>query len=240
MDEKLIPIIEMFGPVIQGEGSMAGSQTLFLRTGGCDYDCSWCDTKYAVEPEQVKRNKTDMTEKEILEALTKLSLETGCKTVTLSGGNPAMWDLSWLVEKLRERCWRIAVETQGSIWRNWLRDVTVLTVSPKPPSSGMKVDSSKLDYFLRSASLGPEVCLKIVVFDRADFEWAKGIFTAYRDYSDSFYLQTGSDLQVKNLTKDILERTRNLIKLVTEDPKLYYVKVMPQLHTLLYGDVRGV
>ena len=48
---SLISVSEIFGPTIQGEGSLIGTQTIFVRTGGCDYRCSWCDTGYAVLPE---------------------------------------------------------------------------------------------------------------------------------------------------------------------------------------------
>jgi len=47
---ELIAVSEIFGPTVQGEGALIGTQTLFVRTGGCDYRCSWCDTGYAVLP----------------------------------------------------------------------------------------------------------------------------------------------------------------------------------------------
>ena len=46
-----IRISEIFGPTIQGEGPLMGRPTVFVRTGGCDYRCRWCDTLYAVLPE---------------------------------------------------------------------------------------------------------------------------------------------------------------------------------------------
>ena len=46
-----IRISEIFGPTVQGEGALIGRPTVFVRTGGCDYRCSWCDTLYAVLPE---------------------------------------------------------------------------------------------------------------------------------------------------------------------------------------------
>ncbi|MGB2992770.1 MAG: 7-carboxy-7-deazaguanine synthase QueE, partial [Paenisporosarcina sp.] len=41
-----IPVMEIFGPTIQGEGMVIGQKTMFVRTGGCDYSCSWCDSKF--------------------------------------------------------------------------------------------------------------------------------------------------------------------------------------------------
>jgi len=46
-----IAISEIFGPTVQGEGPLIGQPTVFVRTGGCDYRCVWCDTLYAVLPE---------------------------------------------------------------------------------------------------------------------------------------------------------------------------------------------
>ena len=51
---KTFPVIEIFGPTIQGEGAEAGLPTHFVRFGGCDYRCSWCDTMYAVDPAVVR------------------------------------------------------------------------------------------------------------------------------------------------------------------------------------------
>ena len=42
-------VVEIFGPTIQGEGALIGEPTVFVRTGGCDYRCSWCDSLHAVD-----------------------------------------------------------------------------------------------------------------------------------------------------------------------------------------------
>ena len=41
-----IPVLEVFGPTIQGEGRVIGRKTMFVRTAGCDYRCSWCDSAF--------------------------------------------------------------------------------------------------------------------------------------------------------------------------------------------------
>ena len=48
------PVVEVFGPTIQGEGELAGVPTAFVRFGGCDYRCTWCDSLHAVLPEDVR------------------------------------------------------------------------------------------------------------------------------------------------------------------------------------------
>jgi 7-carboxy-7-deazaguanine synthase len=95
---QTLPIVEIFGPVLQGEGRMIGAQTHFVRLGYCDLRCSWCDTLYAVLPEQVRELSTQMTPEQIAERLRELNPHT--PWVTLSGGNPVMHDLSALVRLL--------------------------------------------------------------------------------------------------------------------------------------------
>lgn len=49
---KKIPVLEIFGPTIQGEGMVIGQKTMFVRTGGCDYRCSWCDSAFTWDGSQ--------------------------------------------------------------------------------------------------------------------------------------------------------------------------------------------
>ena len=66
---KTFPVIEIFGPTIQGEGAEAGLPTHFVRFGGCDYRCSWCDTMYAVDPAVVRATPSALSVDEIVERL---------------------------------------------------------------------------------------------------------------------------------------------------------------------------
>src|SRR5579863_9040838 len=92
---KTFPVIEIFGPTIQGEGAEAGIPTHFVRVGGCDYRCSWCDTMYAVDPESVRDNAEQLTSEEIVDRVVGLDGTPGW--VTISGGNPALHELGQLV-----------------------------------------------------------------------------------------------------------------------------------------------
>ena len=65
-------ISEIFGPTIQGEGALIGKPTVFVRAGGCDYRCSWCDTLYAVDS-QFRKDWTPMTTDEVWAQVQKLS-----------------------------------------------------------------------------------------------------------------------------------------------------------------------
>jgi len=250
---KKLPVIEIFGPVIQGEGSLAGRQTIFIRFGGCDYRCSWCDTLYAVTPELVKANSTYMTTDEIIYKVNKLNPKrkrADVSLITLSGGNPAMHDLYPLLERLREYGFETALETQGTITPKWLDLVDYITVSPKGPSSGMNFDYDKLVTFLEDCK-GKQPCIKIVVANMDDFRFAldiddlaEQILEVPRRCSPRyyFYLQTCSPVSLDDkddICSTILERTRWLIETNVKKGRGHF-RVMPQLHTMLYGQVRGV
>src|SRR5262249_42610917 len=81
-----IPISEIFGPTVQGEGPLIGRPTVFVRTGGCDYRCVWCDTLYAVLPEH-RSEWVLMAPTEIARRIDELAGNDPV-LVTLSGGNP--------------------------------------------------------------------------------------------------------------------------------------------------------
>ena len=231
---KKYPIIEIYGPVIQGEGAVAGHQTLFVRFGGCDYRCSWCDSLYAVLPEEVKKNATFMTAEEIWQEVVRLGPH--CPWVTLSGGNPAIHDLTELVRMLQQRSKKkVCVETQGSIFRMWLADCDLVTLSPKPPSSGMETNWDVLDKCIEVCKLN--AVLKVVVFDDRDFEYAKSVHLRYP--AVPFYLQVGNSVGQDN-AEALLRKLEWLWEKTIADPDMADVVVLPQLHVLVYGNKRGI
>ncbi len=229
--DRTVPVVEIFGPVLQGEGAMIGHQTLFVRFGYCDYECSWCDTLYAVRPEQVREHATQMTSQEIRERLDALNPHT--PWVTLSGGNPAIHDLGTLVTELHTSGRKIAVETQGTVYRGWLAGCEVVTVSPKPPSSGMETNFAQLDRFMRL----PSANLKIVVFDDADFDYARDMHERYPEIP--LYLQVGNRVG-EDTAAALLAKLDWLSHKTLAEPSLRSAVVLPQLHVLLYGNRRGV
>jgi len=239
---KTFPVIEIFGPVIQGEGIMAGTRTHFLRLGGCDFKCTWCDTMYAVDPIEVKKNATRMTSSEIYGSLCRL--EPHGKILTISGGNPCMHDLDDLVFRLITTNWTVAVETQGTLWQDWVAKCQVVTISPKPPSSSMSFDATKFVKFVNNAAQC-DTCIKVVVFTRDDFEFALSIREMVRAMNSQahFYIQPGTNINAVGLAEQrdqILDDTRSVIEWVLETNH-EDIMVMPQLHSLVYGSkVRGV
>lgn len=113
----MILISEIFGPTVQGEGALIGMPTVFVRTGGCDFRCNWCDTLYAVEP-QFKTQWQAMDAAAIMQRVNQLSGGVPL-LITLSGGNPALQPLAPLLQLGKQQGYRFAMETQASKVQPW-------------------------------------------------------------------------------------------------------------------------
>lgn len=238
--KQAFPVLEIFGPTIQGEGPDAGRPAYFVRFGGCDYRCTWCDTWYAVDPSQVRAGAKRRDAQSIADEIG--DLDQGPDLVVLTGGNPALHELAPLVAELQRQNFDVAVETQGSVWRDWLTQVDTLVVSPKPPSSGMagSKQDAQFQAFMRHADEhGARLALKIVVFDETDLRYAEEVASAYLV---PLYLSVGTDqgLDDEDTKHRILARLRWLNEAVSRHPALARAHVMPQLHVLAWGTARGV
>lgn len=237
----LVRVSEIFGPTIQGEGALIGQPTVFVRTGGCDFRCAWCDSLHAVDAAW-RATWAPMRAGEILARIDTL---TGAQPilVTLSGGNPAIQPLAPLIEAGRARGYRFAMETQGSVAKPWFCALDMLVLSPKPPSSGMETDWAMLAACV-DAGQGVETVLKIVVFDETDYAYARAAAARFGDLQ--VCLQPGNHTPPPpgedSATVDragIDARMRWLVARVAQD-RWYGVRVLPQLHVMLWGNKRGV
>jgi 7-carboxy-7-deazaguanine synthase len=229
----MIRISEIFGPTIQGEGAQIGRPTVFVRTGGCDSRCSWCDTPYAVLP-AYKHEWSPMSASDILDRVSDLTGGTPI-LVTLSGGNPALQPCGDLIDLGHERGFTFTLETQGTAARSWMNRLDHLCLSPKPPSSGMPPNMPALDACMLAAAPA-DVSLKVVVFDDADFEFARSVAARYPRVR--MFLQVGNEVGVSD-TAALLDSLRTLTQRVAQ-ARWHDVTVLPQLHTLLWGNERGV
>ena len=100
--EKTYPIVEIFHSV-QGEGYHTGTPSIFIRFGGCNLQCSWCDTDFS------KWDRMSITEiMTILEQWTT-------RRIIYTGGEPAMQKLRPLSNELHSKGYNIAIETNGTI-----------------------------------------------------------------------------------------------------------------------------
>lgn len=144
------PIMEYFY-TIQGEGKHAGTPAYFIRVGGCDVGCVWCDVKDSWNSEAHPKMHIDDLVKEVL--------KTPAQVVVITGGEPAMYDLSKLINKFHELNLKVHVETSGAY--PILGDYDWVTFSPKKFKAPVK----------ESTALADE--LKVVVFNKSDFKWAE-------------------------------------------------------------------
>jgi 7-carboxy-7-deazaguanine synthase len=238
-----LPVVEIFGPTVQGEGPDAGVPAYFVRFGGCDYRCAWCDSMHAVDPVDVRAHAEHLTAGEIADRVGTLA--SGPELVVLSGGNPALLDLGSLVAAFKARGTRVAVETQGSRWRAWLAAVDRLVISPKPPSSAMATPANERAahaFITRAVSVTrPGVAaLKIVVFDELDLDWAAAHHGAHPTLP--LFLSAGTEvgLSDEQTIAGLRARYRWLCEAVARRPDLRRARVLPQLHVIAWGTAKGV
>ncbi|PBB29306.1 7-carboxy-7-deazaguanine synthase QueE [Mesorhizobium sp. WSM3866] len=237
-----IRVSEIFGPTVQGEGVLIGLPTVFIRTGGCDYRCSWCDSLHAVD-NQFRREWEMMPIDMVWQSVVGLS---GGRPVmvSLSGGNPAIQPFATLIKLGHGEGYRFALETQGSVARDWFADLDVLVLSPKPPSSEMRTDWAAFKACTEAAQDKPQIVLKLVVFDESDYAYAKD--AAARFPHLPVYLQPGNHTPPRLGNGDapvdlngIIKRMEWLVEKVTRD-RWFEARVLPQLHVMLWGNKRGV
>lgn len=146
----LLPVMEHFY-TIQGEGYYQGRAAYFVRLGGCDVGCPWCDVKESWDAEAHPK----MSVAEIVHAVA----EAGALICVITGGEPLMYDLTALTAALRAKGIRSHIETSGAYPARGEFDW--ITVSPKrykPPVASILPLASEL---------------KVVINHRNDFRWAE-------------------------------------------------------------------
>lgn len=243
-EPKRMPIMEIFGPTIQGEGMVIGRKTMFVRTGGCDYSCVWCDSAFTWNGEEKAEM---MSPKEVYDKLYELGTTEDGKPnfdhVTISGGNPALIKdpMNDLIDLLHADGVQVGLETQGSFWREWMLKIDDLTISPKPPSSAMITNWHRLDEIVNRLTEGDvNVTLKVVIFDDADFEYARKVHHRYPHVP--FFVSVGNEdaHEEGDISGRLLKKLGWLWDKVINDPDFNGVKPLPQLHTLVWANRRKV
>ena len=102
---RRLPLVEDFY-TIQGEGFHSGKPAYFIRLGGCDVGCSWCDAKYTWNPLSHPLVDTD----EIVERAASFEAQA----IVITGGEPLLYPLDYLTQRLHEHGLEIFLETSGS------------------------------------------------------------------------------------------------------------------------------
>ena len=145
-----LPLVEEFF-TLQGEGYHSGKAAYFIRLGGCDVGCSWCDSRYSWNPELHPLVDTDI--------IVNNAVNSGTDSVVVTGGEPLLWNLDYLCKCLKDRGILTFIETSGAYpvsggW-DWI------CLSPKknmPPVNDI-------------CNMADE--LKVIIQTIEDFDWAE-------------------------------------------------------------------
>ena len=145
-----LPLMEHFY-TLQGEGRYSGQASYFIRLGGCDVGCTWCDVKEswnAAKHPQV-----------VTEDIVNFVRDSGSPIAVVTGGEPLMHNLSVLTNQLKSIGVRTHVETSGAhpLSGSW----DWICLSPKK-------FKAPLDEVIKKANE-----LKVVIYNKSDFEWAE-------------------------------------------------------------------
>ncbi len=146
---RMLPLVEEFY-TIQGEGYHTGKAAYFIRIGGCDVGCSWCDTKFSWNPDLHPVVPADQTVSNVLSC--------PAAAVVVTGGEPLMVNMDYLTGKLKEKGIETFLETSGAhplsgVW-DWI------------------CFSPKRTYLPQEEFFGEAHELKIIVAEEEDLEWA--------------------------------------------------------------------
>lgn len=152
---------------LQGEGAFAGYAAYFIRLGGCDVGCVWCDVK----------ESWDAAAHPQVTVATLLSyvLESKTNRVVITGGEPCMYDLHALCNALHAHGLKVHLETSGA--HEIRGNFDWITLSPKKFKAPLASAYAKADE------------LKIIVFNKHDFDWARE-HQALVPAKSALYLQT--------------------------------------------------
>lgn len=232
-----LPVVEEFGPTIQGEGPSTGRAARFIRLGHCNLSCSWCDTPYSWDAARYDL-AAEMTDRRVDQLVTD-TVRIGAGLTIITGGEPLMHQRKAaflaLLSRLQDLREDVEVETNGTIppTDHVVRRVTRFNVSPKLPSSGM--DPARA---LRPAALRPLTALsridrasfKFVVVDRADLAEVRRLVDEYAIPGRAVWIMP------EGTTPDVLlDRARALV----DDVVAEGWNLTPRLHALLWPNERS-
>jgi 7-carboxy-7-deazaguanine synthase len=183
-----LPVMEAFY-TLQGEGYYQGSAAYFIRLGGCDVGCVWCDVKESWDASRHPQQSVYAIIAE-LEKHTPAHLNN---LVVVTGGEPLLHDLTELTAQLKAKGYRTNIETSGS--HPLSGDWDWICLSPKKfkaPLPGLIPAAQEL---------------KVVVFNRSDFSWAEQ-YAALVPPGCKLYLQPEWD-KAASITPLIIDYIKN-------------------------------
>ncbi|NSW74110.1 radical SAM protein [bacterium] len=202
---------------IQGEGVLIGTPTVFIRLYGCNLRCEWCDSMYAVEGnEYVVRT---------IDSIIKETEIYRCDNICITGGEPLLQiqQVALITEKFININKNIILETAGHIEppNIFKSKNTVISMDCKCPSSKMN-STINIGNLLK---LKNKDQIKFIIDNNNDYLYAKEIIKKNK-FRAQIIFQPAWGSSIKLLTEKVLSDNLN-------------VRVLPQLHKDIWGDLKG-
>ena len=146
---EILPLMEDFY-TIQGEGFHTGKAAYFVRIGGCDVGCHWCDVKESWNADLHPATSTDIIVQKAV---------SYAKTVVITGGEPLIWNMDYLTGQLKKEGLKVHIETSGAYPLSGKYDWICLS----PKKSKLPLE----DIYEHAHEL------KIIVYNKHDFKFAE-------------------------------------------------------------------
>lgn len=232
MTAHTLPISEVFGPTIQGEGPAAGQAVYFIRSGGCNLSCSWCDTPYTWDG----ANYDLRAELDPLTAGEIAARVPAGVTVIMSGGEPLIHqhNPAWteLLDLLNAKGCHLHLESNGTLKasRHTLHSFELLVVSPKQAHAGKHRGHQDPTMDPTWWNPNPAVHLKIVVETAADVEAAVQSATAHDWPLTRLWVMPQGKAAPELLARG---------GAIAEAAALHGVRFSHRLHIMAWGTQRG-
>lgn len=231
---SVLPFVEAFGPTLQGEGPASGRVASFVRFGGCNLSCSWCDSAYTWDA-----GRFDLREEiQLLSAEDVAARIPDAPIVVITGGEPLLnqRNPAWgpFLAGLKARGAQLHLETNGTIVPNaaTLKHIAVFVVSPKQAHAG--AHKGNQNPALRAGWLPlhehHETHLKIVVEDAA------GVAAAADLAERHHWPRTRVWVMPEGTTGEVLNARFPEIATAAAQ---YRVNCCHRLHVLAWTDARG-
>ena len=219
---------------LQGEGMLAGTPSVFIRTSGCNLRCLWCDTPYASW-------KPEGTEMKLGGILAEARRNWGARHVVVTGGEPMIQDdIVLLTQRLKEDDFHITVETAGTVFQPVVCDL--MSISPKLSNSTPKRrEGGRWAAEHDRLRIQPEVLRRLM----ADYAYQLKFVVGQPEDVDeilAFLKEFDADrsrvtLMARATTaEELLERNCWLADVC----KYHYFRLSPRLQVDLWGNQRGM
>lgn len=227
-------VAEVFGPTYQGEGPSAGQRASFIRTGGCNLTCVWCDSAFTWDADQHDL-RAELTRTPVVDVLAAVDAYA-TPIVVVTGGEPLLHQAQegWghLLNGLARRGKRVEVETNGTVAPTRLTTMRVaqFNVSPKLANSGEPEERRIRPDVLRELAGTGRAVFKFVCTGTDDVDEAAAIVSAHNLPPAKTWIMP------EGVTPDAVLGT---LQNIAERALAHRFNLTPRLHTLIWGDERG-